>query len=187
MLVKKLFLLLLAFSFFYGCTVPNRRNEPNEKVKLPGKFEDYTLLPNGWRLTPVGDQVGIGELPLNLIITKDEKYALTSNSGTKTNSISVIDLQSKKEIQRMVVDKTWRGIVFNNDDSKLFVSGANNNSIYIYNFNSGHLTLSDSIVIGKPFPKEEISITGIDYWNKKNILLAVSKVEQLFICLQCKK
>ncbi len=135
------------------------------------------MLPNGWKLTPVGEQVGIGELPLNLIITHDQKYALTSNSGTKTNSISVIDLQSKKEIQRMVVDKTWRGIVFNNDDSKLFVSGANNNLIYIYNFNAGHLTLSDSIVIGKPFPKEEISITGIDYLGKEKSFVSCFKIE----------
>ena len=183
MSIKKLISVLFTFLFFYGCTVPSNKNEPGENVKLPGKFENYTLLPNGWKLTPAGDQVGIGELPLNLIITLDEKYALTSNSGTKTNSISVIDLQSKKEIQRLVVDKTWRGIVFNEDDSKLFVSGANNNLIYIYNFNSGHLTLNDSIIIGKPFPKEEISITGLDYLRNNNLLFAVSKMSNsLYVC-----
>ncbi len=183
MSIKKLFLLLFAFLFFYGCTVPSHRNESNENVKLPGKFDNYTLLSNGWKLTPAGEQIGIGELPLNLIITHDEKNALTSNSGTKTNSISVIDLQGKKEIQRMVVDKTWRGIIFSNDDTKLFVSGANNNLIYIYNFNSGHLTLSDSIVIGKPFPKEEISITGLDYLHSKNLLFAASKMSNaLYVC-----
>jgi DNA-binding beta-propeller fold protein YncE len=183
MSIKKLISVLFTFLFFYGCTVPSNKNEPGENVKLPGKFENYTLLPNGWKLTPAGDQIGIGELPLNLIITLDEKYALTSNSGTKTNSISVIDLQSKKEIQRLVVDKTWRGIVFNEDDSKLFVSGANNNLIYIYDFNSGHLTLNDSIIIGKPFPKEEISITGLDYLRNNNLLFAVSKMSNsLYIC-----
>ncbi len=118
-----------------------------------------------------------------MIVSQDEKYALTSNSGNKENSISVIDLATKHEIQRVLVDKTWRGITFNNDDTKLFVSGANNNLIYIYNFISGHLSLQDSIIIGERFPKEEISITGIDYLSNKNILLAVSKLSNsLYVC-----
>jgi DNA-binding beta-propeller fold protein YncE len=113
---------------------------------------------------------------------------LTSNSGTKTNSISVVDLESKKEVQRITVAKTWRGIVFNDDDTRLYASGANNNLIYIYDFNSSQLTLSDSIVIGMPFPKEEISITGLDYWSRKNLLLAVSKMSNsLYICNVKKK
>ncbi len=182
MSLKKLIPVLLLFLFFYGCS-GSSNNSSSDNIKMPGKFDNYTLLSNGWRLTPAGHQVGIGELPLNLIITKNDKYALTSNSGTKTNSISVIDLQNEQEIQRIIIDKTWRGIVFNNDDSKLFVSGANNNLIYIYNFNSGHLTLSDSIVIGKPYPKEKISISGIDYLSSKNLLLVVSRMSNSFyIC-----
>ncbi len=183
MSIKKITVLIFTILSFHGCTVPSHQNEPGINEKLPGKFDDYTLLSNGWRLTPAGEQVDIGELPLNLIITRDEKYAVTSNSGTKTNSLSVIDLQNKKEIQRVVIDKTWRGIVFNNDDSKLLVSGANNNSIYIYDFSSGHLTLKDSIEIGKPYPSEKISISGIDYWNGKNILLAVSRMSNsMYVC-----
>ena len=159
---NKLISFFLCLLLVSGCSVQNTTNISSKKIILPGKFEDYTLLPNGWKLTPVGDQISIGELPLNLIITKDDKYALTSNSGTKENSISVVDLEAKKEIQRIDVNKTWRGIVFNDDDSRLYVSGANNNLIYIYNFNSGHLSLSDSIIIGKPFPDDKISIPVTD-------------------------
>jgi YVTN family beta-propeller protein len=187
MISKKIILFFLGVIIFIGCSQKDR-NPSGKKIELPGKFENYTLLPNGWKLTPAGDQVGIGELPLNLIITKDEKYALTSNSGTKENSISVVDLTAEKEIQRIKVDKTWRGLVFNNDDSKLFASGANNNLIYIYNFKSGHLTLNDSISLGKPFPKEKISVTGIDYLNGKNLLLAVSRLSNsLYVCDASKK
>jgi len=175
MLNKKLFPFLFIIVFLFGCSAQDI-TRLNKKVILPGKFEDFTLLSNGWKLTPSGEQVGIGELPLNLIITKSEKYALTSNSGTKENSISVVDLTAGKEIQRIDVDKTWRGLTFNDADSKLYVSGANNNLIYAYDFNSGHLSLSDSIIIGKPFPDEKISISGIDYLNGRNILLAVSRM-----------
>ena len=180
---RKFLLLISLLSLTYGCRTLSDKNESAERVSLPGKFENYTLLPNGWKLSPAGDQIAIGELPLNLLITHDEKYALTSNSGAGTNSISVVDLQMKKEVQRMVIDKTWRGMVFNGDDSKLFVSGANNNTIYIYNFNSGNLSLNDSIVIGLPYPKEKISVTGIDYWKAKNYLLAVSRMSNsLYLC-----
>ena len=67
---------------------------------------------------------------MNLVFTKDEKYAITSNSGMGENSLSVIDLSAKKEIQRLVIDKTWRGLCYNDDQSILYVSGGNNDKIY---------------------------------------------------------
>ena len=75
---------------FTGCTEHNKLKTPEHKTA--GKYSDYTLLPNGWKLTPAGEQIGIDELPLNLIVTKDEKYAITSNSGYAEHSLSVIDL-----------------------------------------------------------------------------------------------
>ncbi|HVO75099.1 MAG TPA: bifunctional YncE family protein/alkaline phosphatase family protein [Ignavibacteriaceae bacterium] len=183
MVKTKLIPILISLLIFSGCNDTAYKRNSGNKISLPGKFDKYVLLPNGWKLTPAGDQIGIGELPLNLIITHDEKYAVTSNSGTKENSISVIDLEKKKEIQRISIDKTWRGLVFNKDDSKLFVSGGNNNAVYIFNFTSARLALTDSIILGKYFPKEEISITGLDYWIKENLLLAVSKMSNtLYVC-----
>ena len=79
---------------------------------------------------------------------------VTSNSGMGENSLSVIDLKNVKEVQRVVLSNAWYGLTFNGDDSRLFVSGGNNNVAYIYNFNSGRLTLNDSIIIGENFPEE---------------------------------
>ena len=163
---------------FLSCSSSNI-SKNNNLSELPGKYKNFTLLPNGWRLTPEGKQIPIGELPLNMAITNNEKYAITSNSGMGINSLSVVDLKNYKEVQRMVVNNTWLGIVFNSDDSKLFVSGGNNNLIYIYNFNAGKLSLADSIIIGPRYPKGKISITGIDYLKKKNYILAVSKVSDM--------
>ena len=145
------------------------------KQTLPGKYKDYTLLPNGWKLTPAGNQVAIGDLPLNIVITKDERYAITSNSGYSENSLSVVSLKNLKEVQKIKINKTWRGLAFNSDDSKLYVSGANDESVKIYNFSNGSLNLSDSILIPKEFPKEKISVTGVDLIKTKNILLVASK------------
>ena len=169
-LIAFLFLLLLLMT---GCSGTDNITINNSII--PGKYDGYTLLPNGWKLSPVGEQVSIGEFPLNLVVTNDGRYAITSNSGTKENSLSVIDLKMKKEVQRIILNKTWYGLAFNESDSKLFVSGADNDEVYIYNFLSGKLANPDTIVIGDELSKKSLSITGIDFVKSKNYLLVVSK------------
>jgi DNA-binding beta-propeller fold protein YncE len=165
--------LFLLFLLTTGCSETDNITTNNSKI--PGKYNGYTLLPNGWKLSPVGEQVPIGEFPLNLVVTNDGKYAITSNSGTKENSISVIDLKMKKEVQRIILNKTWYGLAFNEDDSKLFVSGADNDEVYIYSFLNGKLANPDTIAIGDKSSKTSLSITGIDFVKSKNYLLVVSK------------
>lgn len=164
------FISLATLIFFF-----NSCKSSEHIIQVPGQYKDVTLLPNGWKLTPAGKQIKIGELPLNLKVTKDEKYAITSNNGVADNSISVINLREMKEVQRISLDKTWRGVAFNQDDSKLYASGGNNNLVYILNFNSGNLSLVDSIEIGRKDTHENISVTGLDYVPGKNYLLVVSR------------
>lgn len=167
MTMKQLYLYLIILTLlFFGCST-------SKYQILPGKYKDFTLLPNGWKLTPPTDNIPIGDLPLKLIITKNENYAFTSNSGMSENSVSVINLITMKETQRVPLNKLWRGLALNDDDSKLYVSGGNNNYIYILNFENGVLSISDSIKLGGFH--DNISLTGLDIIKGKNILLAVSK------------
>jgi DNA-binding beta-propeller fold protein YncE len=163
-IILLLFVLFTCISF---CQV-------DEKISIPGSKGDYTLLPNGWKLTPAGDNTGIGELPMNLIFTKDERYAITSNSGMGENSLSVVDLNLKKEVQRVIIDKTWRGLCFNNDESTLFVSGGNNDKVYLYDFHNGNLKSKDSLNLKIEYDSL-ISVTGVAYWGSKNYIIAVSR------------
>ncbi len=175
--------MLLFISF--GCSSSlHQQKESNEKnSNLPGQYPGFTLLPNGWKLTPTGKQVGIGELPLNMVVTNDGNYAISSNSGMGENSLSVVDLNDAKEVQRLKVSNTWYGLAFNKDDSRLFVSGGDNNVVYIYSFNNGKVALRDSIVFGQRHPKDKISVTGLDYLPAKNLLLVVTKGNNtLYVC-----
>ncbi len=148
---------------------------PTTKVELPGKYHAYTLLPNGWRLTPAGKQVPIGELPLNMVVTQNQRYAITSNSGMGINSLSVIDIKQQKEVQRYVVDNTWVGLTFGPADKYLYVSGGNDNAVYVFRFRKGKLSPADTIRIGPKFPKGKISLTGLAFDQPRNRLLAVSQ------------
>jgi YVTN family beta-propeller protein len=167
--LKVYIIILSSLIILTGCT----SRESIKDIKLPGKTENYTLLPNGWKLTPAGENIGIGELPMNLIFTKNEKYAITSNSGMGDNSLSVIDLIKNIEIQRLVIDKTWRGLCFNKDESILFVSGGNNDIVYCYSFSDGKLDLKDSLNL-RTGDDNLISVTGLTYWPEKDYLIAVS-------------
>ncbi|NOX89348.1 MAG: beta-propeller fold lactonase family protein [Calditrichaeota bacterium] len=141
----------------------------------PGVYDDFTLLPNGWRLTPVGKQAQIGELPLNMIVTPDERFAVTSNSGAGEHSLSLISLKDFKEVQRVKLPKTWRGLAFNGDGSKLFVSGGNDECIRVFDWQGDTLAYRDSIGLRTEDSKEKVSVTGLAYWREKDEVFAVSK------------
>jgi len=179
---KQISVVLIVITFTLGCS-KHLQMRNDQEVILPGQYEGYVLLPNGWKLTPIGQHVAIGELPLNMITTQDGTYALTSNSGRDDHSVSVIELKTMQEIQRVKIDKTWRGMAFNEDESLLYVSGGNNDAVYIYNFASGKITLLDSIALKNPGEELEISVAGLDYFKSKKQALAVSKgSNSLYAC-----
>ena len=83
-------------------------------------------------------------------------------------------LERMEETQRLKIDKTWRGIDFNTDGTRLFVSGGNNDQVNIYRFQDGALSLLDSIILVREAKKGMVSITGIDYMDRSKQLLVVS-------------
>ncbi len=170
---------LLTFMVF---TLSLQAQNIKNSVELPGKYTKYTLLPNGWRLTPAGKQVPVGELPLNMVITKNHRYDITSNSGMGVNSLSVVDVRARKEVQRLVLSNTWVGMAFGKGDKKLYVSGGNDNAVYVFSFKKGHLSPADTLIIGPKFPKGKISLTGLAIDKNRNRLLAVSqKSDSLYV------
>src|SRR5215831_3051989 len=38
---------------------------------VPGRTPSGTLLPNGWTLTPEGEQITVSQLPLNIVLSSD--------------------------------------------------------------------------------------------------------------------
>ena len=59
-------------------------------------------LPNGWHLTPVGKQLPLGDLPLNLAVSPDKKYMAVTNNGESTQSIQLFDVQKEKELHGLL-------------------------------------------------------------------------------------
>ncbi len=65
-----------------GAAILTRAQSGSSLPAQPGALADGTmLLPNGWRISPVGRQVTVGTLPLNLVPTPEHQYGLVTKTG----------------------------------------------------------------------------------------------------------
>ena len=88
-----------------------------------------TLLPNGWRIAPAGRHMTIGDLPLNLVLSRDGKFLIVANNGYAKPTLRVVDLERGYVAQTMTLDDAWVGLAWNPDGTMLYSSGAASNSV----------------------------------------------------------
>jgi len=132
------------------------------------------MLPNGWALSPAGTSLSLGDLPLNMAVSKSKKLMAVTNNGQSTQSIQLISLVSNTVLDNIKIDKSWLGIAFSADEKTLYASGGNDNWILQYTIVNNKLRLSDSIKLGDKWPNK-ISPAGICINDAKNILYVVTK------------
>lgn len=145
----------------------------------PGQQVNSILLPNGWRLSPAGKHIGLGDLPLNMVISHSNKWVAVTNNGQSDQCIELIDIQQKKILDSVSIPASWYGLKFSGDDRYLFVSGGNHNVIYRYaiiSHKSGKISLQvkDTISLGEKWPNP-ISPAGIELDEDLKLLYVVTK------------
>src|SRR3989339_981193 len=146
------------------------------------------LLPNGWALTPIGNSFPLGDLPLNMAVSKSKKLMAVTNNGQGTQSIQLINPTTEKVLDTKIIERSWYGLVFSADEKKLYASGGHNNRIEIFSIDNNKLVLTDSIVLGKKWPNK-ISPAGIAIDDESQLLYVVTREDnQLYIIdIQSKK
>ena len=132
------------------------------------------ILPNGWALSPAGTSLSLGDLPLNMAVSKSKKLMAVTNNGQGKQSIQLINLVSNTILDNINIEKSWLGIAFSADEKNLYTSGGNDNWILKYNLVNNKLILTDSIQLGEKWPNK-ISPAGICINDAKNILYVVTK------------
>ncbi|HUX57605.1 MAG TPA: beta-propeller fold lactonase family protein [Bacteroidales bacterium] len=145
-------------------------------------------LPNGWSLTPVGNTLPLGDLPLNIALSPSKKLAAITNNGQSDQTIQLVDIEKEVILDSIIIGKAWLGITFSDDGKYLYASGGNDNIIIRYAIINNHLAIFDSIRIGKRWP-EKISIAGLALDDAKNRLYVVTKEDNSLyvIDIQSKK
>ncbi len=132
------------------------------------------ILPNGWTLSPVGRSIPLGDLPLNIAVSKSQKLIAVTNNGQGIQSIQLIDPHTEKLLDSVVIGKSWYGLTFSDDEKYLYAAGGNDNWILKYAIVNNKLVLNDSIILGKKWPNK-ISPAGIAIDDEKHILYVVTK------------
>ncbi|MBK8506102.1 MAG: beta-propeller fold lactonase family protein [Saprospiraceae bacterium] len=132
------------------------------------------LLPNGWSLSPAGNMIALGDLPLNIAVSPSKKLLAVTNNGQSVQSVQLIDVQNEKVIDQIVLEKSWYGLKFSPDEKFLYVGGGNDNWIYKYAIKDQQLVINDIIKLGPPWP-EKISPAGMDLDEEKGKLYVVTK------------
>jgi len=132
------------------------------------------LLPNGWHLTPAGKVIQLGDLPLNIVVSRNGKLAAITNNGQSTQMIHLVDIRKGIVTDSVIIGKSWLGLAFSDNGKELYASGGNDNWIIKYRIRRKELINTDTIMIGKPWP-ERISIAGIAVDDKRKVIYAVTK------------
>lgn len=130
-------------------------------------------LPNGWYLSPVGRHLPLGDLPLNIAVSKSKKLMAVTNNGQSVQSIQLINPATEKELDRVIIPKSWYGLKFSADEKFLYASGGNDNWVVQYAISNNKLQLKDSIKLGKTGDK--ISPAGIEINDAAKRMYVVTK------------
>ncbi|MBS1526494.1 MAG: bifunctional YncE family protein/alkaline phosphatase family protein [Bacteroidetes bacterium] len=142
-------------------------------AQLPGKIHKtgQVLLPNGWKLSPAGTWLQLGDLPLNIQISPSGKLLAVTNNGESTQSIQLIDPRNEKLLDEKIISKSWYGLAFSHDEKTLYAGGGNDNRILAYRIEGTKLGTADTIKLAPhSWPKNKVCSTGIAV-NKANTRL----------------
>ncbi len=148
-------------------------SESIPKTGSPMMLESVKL-PNGWSISPVGNQIRVGDLPMKMIVHPSQKWVLVQNTGQSDHSIQVIDVQTEVVVDSMSMNKTFYGMCFNQSGNILYATGANNNWVEIFTFSMGKLTRKDTLVLGTPWPTR-ISPSALVLSADEKFLYVVTK------------
>ncbi|MGL6267234.1 MAG: YncE family protein, partial [Chitinophagaceae bacterium] len=131
-------------------------------------------LPNGWSLSPAGRSFPLGDLPLNIAVSKSKKLMAVTNNGQSVQSIQLIDPVKEKVLHTVTIPKSWYGLKFSADEKMLYASGGHDNRILCYAVSQKKLLLKDSIKLGDKWPNK-IGPAGIEIDDDNQTMYVVTK------------
>jgi YVTN family beta-propeller protein len=139
-------------------------------------------LPNGWSLTPAGKSFPLGDLPLNMAVSRSGRYIAVTNNGQSVQQLQMVDVKLQRVIDSQVLAKSWYGLKFSSDDRQLYVSGGHDNRILRFAVNEGRLKALDTFILDKPWPVR-VGPAGIELDEKRRRLYVVTREDRMLYVL----
>jgi YVTN family beta-propeller protein len=151
---KSISFILITVIAFFNVNSSNAQTLGELKSKRVG-------LPNGWSLTPVGKNITLGDLPLNLVVSNNKKWLAVTNNGQSTQTIELIDRAAGKKIDSIIIPKSWYGLAFSKNDKFIYASGGHDNRVNKYGIIRNRLQLVDSFILGEKWPNR-VGTAGLE-------------------------
>ncbi|MFM6914979.1 MAG: YncE family protein, partial [Aquirufa sp.] len=142
-------------------------------LKSDLKAKQVTL-PNGWKLSPHGSSISLGDLPLHVAVSPNQKYLLVTNNGQSIQSLQLINATTNQVLDSKKLAKSWYGLKVAEDNQTVYVSGGNDNCILVFDIAGGKLVEKEKIALSTD-PKANISPAGIELDEAKGLLYVVTK------------
>src|SRR5215467_4693756 len=121
----------------------------NPPRDVPGQTSDGRVrLPNGWFLSPAGNQVKVGDFPMGLAISPDGRLAAVTHSGWHAKGLDLVDLERGVHVQNVKLAETWLGVTFVDGGATLAVSAGHANRVLLFPIRNGLAGPADTIVVG---------------------------------------
>ena len=128
--MRRVALGLTALTLTVAATRLVTRAQSGPTTTLPGVTADGSvMLPNGWHLAPAGKALPLSDLPLNIAVSPNGRFAVVANDGFARPSLSVVDISSWSVVSTFALDAAWYGLAFNPDGSKVYLGGAAQNNV----------------------------------------------------------
>ena len=139
---------VIVLVWFVAVTPTGQAPEPPRRVGPQGA--GVTLLPNGWTLAPAGRHIPIGDLPLGMVLSQDGRRLIVTNNGWAKPTLTVVDVERLVVTQRLSLDHAWLGLAWSPDRTRLYSSGAAQNSVVEIQYMNGVLFKPSVIPIAEP-------------------------------------
>lgn len=133
-------LLSLAAAATFVVYAPGQTPSVTTQIQ-PGLLSVNTvLLPNGWKISPAGQQVSVGGLPLRVVAVPHTDLALTTSNGYGDQFLSLIDLVNHRIIQRVPMVSSWMGLAIASDGKTVYASTGSGDDIAVFHLDHLRLT-----------------------------------------------
>lgn len=111
------------------------------EIRVGPQPDGSTLLVSGWSLRPAGREVKLGTMPMSSVLSPDGKWMLVLNQGYMAPTISVIDVASMTEKDRVRVPDGFLGLTMTRNGRLVYVGGGAQSSVFEFTFSpEGKLT-----------------------------------------------
>ena len=119
-------------------------------AKAVARAPKVTLLPNGWRISPVGMHFTVGDLPMNMVISPDGDHVIVTNNGYSQPNLVIYDHTKQITRDRIALESAWLGLAFHPDGKRLFSSGSAKNRVDEFAWDKATLKKTGEFALPKP-------------------------------------